>query len=844
MRRLALTWIFLSLPGLLFAYSGTRLVTRSTDEYREGTLRTVLQSSCDDDGDDIIRFGKTRLPEIRIVLFQPLVIPEDCHGKVTLIASEEVETILDGSKLQGGGVVPGDSCILHVYSDGHVIRNFTFIGNSLGAGVCFFGRHNKVEENRFGREKSGKEFPNKYGVVISNVFAPQFPAIDGKANQVVSNEIGPRSVNGIWVLAAGSILSYNKIFQSTEDGIWLNGPDSVIWGNQIPVTGRSGIWARSQSSIVAKNDISQAVLNGIDIEGNEFWLDQNVITESGENGILFGGNLSTLSKNNVSKSLKEGMSLVGDETWVDQNLIKESGENGVRFRGDLSTFSKNDVSVSSKEGMWLEGNDLSVDTNWIGDNGANGIRLQGMRTVLSKNEISRSVQNGISLNGDESTLRENKIWENEENGIWLRGQRSSLTSNEIFKSIKDGFNLLGDDSSSKGNKIWGNGGNGIWVLSARSIISANEILANGGCPQEDLLASQMSDCLAQGQGGVGLLIEAGSHEILVGGASFEADKNIIRYNRGGGVVILGDQDTERHKITHNIISRNYGAEAFLDLGNDGITENDLGDTDEGPNHFLNFIDYLQGFPLVPSPKATPRYWSWGIARHGNFVELYGVSSEDADRPNQKITHGGGDDFFDESPVVGRTFQIPPSEAFNYDKDGWVTTLSFDAQGDTSEYAPNVAVGKDDDLDGILDSLEKGDGTINSMGSAFDKTDSDEDGLPDSVEDFNRNGVWEPKLLETSAYNPDSDEDGVSDYYETHGDGIYDRGGDTDPLDPDTDGDGLLDGQEDKNGNGVWEGYLRETSPLSADSDGDGFKDAQDTCPAQANPGQEPWYCSF
>ena len=130
----------------------------------------------------------------------------------------------------------------------------------------------------------------------------------------------------------------------------------------------------------------------------------------------------------------------------------------------------------------------------------------------------------------------------------------------------------------------------------------------------------------------------------------------------------------------------------------------------------------------------------------------------------------------------------------------------------------------------------------SEGTDFRSVDTDGDGLPDPVEDLNRNGVWEPERGETSAFERDTDGDGLSDAAETHGDGIYHPGIDTDPLKTDSDGDGLPDGQEDANDNGVWDGYLGETSPHLADSDGDHHPDNEDNCPAIANPGQEPWYC--
>ena len=55
----------------------------------------------------------------------------------------------------------------------------------------------------------------------------------------------------------------------------------------------------------------------------------------------------------------------------------------------------------------------------------------------------------------------------------------------------------------------------------------------------------------------------------------------------------------------------------------------------------------------------------------------------------------------------------------------------------------------------------------------------------------------------------------------NGNGIVDAG-ETDPLNPDSDGDGALDGQEDINANGVVD--AGEANPLNPDSDGDGLTD--------------------
>ena len=69
---------------------------------------------------------------------------------------------------------------------------------------------------------------------------------------------------------------------------------------------------------------------------------------------------------------------------------------------------------------------------------------------------------------------------------------------------------------------------------------------------------------------------------------------------------------------------------------------------------------------------------------------------------------------------------------------------------------------------------------------------------------------------------------------------------TDPLDEDTDGDGLNDGDEDTDGDGLNDGdevYTHQTDPLVADTDGDGLNDGDEvdngTNPLQKEPTMSP-----
>lgn len=129
---------------------------------------------------------------------------------------------------------------------------------------------------------------------------------------------------------------------------------------------------------------------------------------------------------------------------------------------------------------------------------------------------------------------------------------------------------------------------------------------------------------------------------------------------------------------------------------------------------------------------------------------------------------------------------------------------------------------DSDGDGMLDGVEV------SAGLNPCNVDTDCDGVHDAPaspgEDLNYNGVVDAG--ETNPNDFDTDDDGCSD-----GEIL------SDPLKPDTDSDGLGDGQEDLNCNNLID--AGETSPINPDSDGDGLLDGVDPNPLLPDPGPCP-----
>jgi hypothetical protein len=161
---------------------------------------------------------------------------------------------------------------------------------------------------------------------------------------------------------------------------------------------------------------------------------------------------------------------------------------------------------------------------------------------------------------------------------------------------------------------------------------------------------------------------------------------------------------------------------------------------------------------------------------------------------------------------------------------------------------------DTDMDNIADGIEM----YELRSSPFD-IDTDRDFLNDGDEivigsspimkDTDGDGILDPDEATTDPTIPDTDRDLIPDKEEegavrdSDGDGIPDSierasqysNGATDPFDPDSDNDGLLDGQEDANRNGRREGNEPsdrnsdwrdggETDPTDRDTDGGGMSD--------------------
>lgn len=120
-------------------------------------------------------------------------------------------------------------------------------------------------------------------------------------------------------------------------------------------------------------------------------------------------------------------------------------------------------------------------------------------------------------------------------------------------------------------------------------------------------------------------------------------------------------------------------------------------------------------------------------------------------------------------------------------------------------------GPDQDRDGLPDRQER------ALGTDPRDPDTDDDGLKDGEEDVDHDGIYDESDHESNPLVADTDGDALNDGFEV-------RYG-TDPTNDDTDGDCITDGLEDMNQNGDYNAGS-ETNALAPDTDGDGLYDGQ------------------
>jgi large repetitive protein len=275
---------------------------------------------------------------------------------------------------------------------------------------------------------------------------------------------------------------------------------------------------------------------------------------------------------------------------------------------------------------------------------------------------------------------------------------------------------------------------------------------------------------------------------------------------------------------------------FLDTDGDGLCDgidpDDDGDNISDLDETTTDIDG-DGIPdLDPDGDGVPNDLDLDSDGDGFDDAVEGDGDFDGDGvPDYLDPDADGDGIPDEVECCVQTDTDGDGapDAYDLDSDGDGIPDSVEGQVDTDGDGLSDYVDGDSDGDGASD-LDEGTGDVDgdSIPNWIDADDNDGP-LGDLDGDGLSNGLEGD--LGTDPLDPDTDQDGL-------GDGEEVQETDTDPLDEDTDGDGLTDGEElleygtdpldeDTDGDGLTDGvevHEQGTDPLDPDSDDDGMGD--------------------
>lgn len=269
--------------------------------------------------------------------------------------------------------------------------------------------------------------------------------------------------------------------------------------------------------------------------------------------------------------------LNGANAVIGSGFFVNGGSNCVIRGLAITRFSSDGISLDNSSGHKIEGNYLGLGVSGAAaGNTLNGIETDftsgvtiGGTVAAARNVISGNLQYGVSSNGSSGLdVVGNYI------GVNIAGA-AALGNGFDGVAINNSLAAVGKITSGARNVISGNGRHGVRVigLSGGSTVNGNYIGAD-----------------ASGAADLGNNVDGVSIEFSLSGVSILA--NTIAFNKANGVAIVTGSGVT---VFDNSIHSNVGL--GIDLGRNGVTPNDAGDADTGPNG-------LQNFPVLTSVMST------------------------------------------------------------------------------------------------------------------------------------------------------------------------------------------------------------------------------------------------
>src|SRR6056297_2497514 len=492
------------------------------------------------------------------------------------------------------------------------------------------------------------------------------------------------SASGITIIGGNTLIQALAINQFTGNGIDIsqNGGNQII-NNFIGTTISGDAAASNGASGVFINNVPNNEVVGNLISGNTTGV---FLQEAGATGNLILENfigMDLTGSSSISNS-GDGIRLGNgpNDNDISDNLISGNGANGIY----IFDFLDNGTSSNRVTGNIIGTNEAVTDRL---PNQRDGIRIeQSDKNLVNSNILSGNNSNGIEIVGEQSS--ENIITGNI---IGLADDGITKLSNQFSGiALSDAVNnSIGGDEASSGNLISGNGGifdgiflraSGIWLSGSST---GNRI--QGNYIGTDLNGTTSSDT---GNSDDGIKVDGESGNNVIGlDETLTGLGNIIGGNGAAdasGVTIVSDNSLN-NRISGNSILDN--SMTGIDLGDDGITENDEDDSVTGPNNLLNFPVLTSAVYDEASTELSAAFSVPSDPANSDYplrIEFYKNSGNRQGEVYLGSAQYEAADFGADKEVV---VTVPQSDLIAEGDE--VTALSISATGNTSEFGGTVLV---------------------------------------------------------------------------------------------------------------------------------------------------------
>ncbi|RFF28464.1 MULTISPECIES: right-handed parallel beta-helix repeat-containing protein [unclassified Wenzhouxiangella] len=476
---------------------------------------------------------------------------------------------------------------------------------------------------------------------------------------------------------------------SSHDGFHIEGDNNEIRGLSIIEFDGDGIFIDGSVNIVTENLIGVDTAgnragnggNGIRLtEGSSYNRigepgQGNVISDNSQRGIaigLGGADMNTIQSNIIGAApdgktamgnFMEGILvnqgngniIGGDRTQNEGNLIVDNGRRGILATSSDETSIRGNLVGVNADGDAMGNDGPGIEVRWTNLSQVGEAPPEEMGNVVADNNGA-----GVLLEGSGSTG--NIIAANELGGIDLSGGPLIIHANDGPGMVDHGTKTtIGGNGSDDGNQFWSRG---MELHGKDGFASNNNITA---CDN------------------TGIYITGSEYGI---GSSSALTQNIINACDGPAISIVGSGAIE-NRIERNSMQNNDGP--GIDLGNDGVDENDPGDDDTGPNNRQNSPELITADYDFEQDELTVTFKvdsTTGNSAYDLKIDFYRDNSSTTERQSLGWLGSALYENTDAQSEVTVTVSGLPTIY----QEGEVIATATDADGNTSEFSNALRYG--------------------------------------------------------------------------------------------------------------------------------------------------------